>query len=281
MRGSMENKVAVVTGANTGIGKATAEGLARLGATVVLACRDLTKARAAADDLRAATGSTALHPMRLDLASLADVGAFARALVAEHPRLDVLIENAGVSTGRRRLSSDGHELDFAVNHLGHFHLTQLLLPSLKAAAPSRVVIVSSTVHKAAKLDFEDIEGERRWSVMGSYSRSKLANLLFMRELSRRLEGTRVTANALHPGVIASELARDFPAPLRFLTHLFFKSPEKGARTSLHLATAPELANVSGRYFVDCRETRPGRAALDDDAARRLWVLSEQLVAAVG
>jgi NAD(P)-dependent dehydrogenase (short-subunit alcohol dehydrogenase family) len=277
MTDSMHGKVVIVTGANTGIGKATALGLARRGATTVLACRDLQKGHAAMAEIRAQTDAAELHLLRLDLASLESVRAFARDFAARFSRLDVLIENAGVSTAQRQVSADGYELDFAVNHLGHFLLTRLLLPQLKAAAPSRVVVVSSSVHKGAALDFDDLQGKRRWSMMGSYSRSKLANMLFTRALAKRLEESGVTVNALHPGVVASELARDFPSPFRWLARLLFKSPETGARTSLFVATAPELASVSGGYFANARAAKPGRAALDDVAAERLWEVSEKLV----
>jgi retinol dehydrogenase-12 len=273
----MKGKICIVTGGNTGIGKATVAGLAREGATVVLACRDLERGRAAIADIQAQTPSAEVRVMRLDLASLQSVRDFAAAFVAEYPRLDVLIENAGVSTGSRQLTADGFEMDFGVNHLGHFLLTTLLLPTLKASAPSRVVVVSSSVHKGAHIDFDDLQSERSWGTMRAYGQSKLANMLFVRALARQLEGSGVVVNALHPGVIASELARDFPAPFRLLARLFFKSTEKGARTSLHLATAPEAANVSGKYFADCKETKPGASALDDDAAKRLWTESERLV----
>jgi NAD(P)-dependent dehydrogenase (short-subunit alcohol dehydrogenase family) len=278
MSDSMHGKVVIVTGANTGIGKATALGLARRGATTVLACRDLEKGQTAMAEIRAQADASELHLLRLDLASLESVRAFAGDFAARFSRLDVLIENAGVSTGQRQVSADGYELDFAVNHLGHFLLTRLLLPQLQAAAPSRIVVVSSSVHKGAALDFDDLQGERRWSMMGSYSRSKLANMLFTRTLAKRLEGSGVTVNALHPGVVASELARDFPAPFRWLARLLFKSTEAGARTSLFVATAPELASVSGGYFANARAAKPGKAALDDVAAERLWEVSEKLVA---
>jgi len=272
-------KTCLVTGASSGIGKATAEALARLGAKVVLGCRDLDKGRRALDDIAAATGSTALHLLSLDLASLAAVRAFASEFSDRFVRLDVLIANAGVSTARRQLSHDGHELDFAVNHLGHFLLTDLLLPRLRHASPARVVVVSSAAHRRARLDFADLQSERGFSPVAAYARSKLANLLFVRALARRLDGSGVTANALHPGVIATELGRDFPLPLRLLARWFFRAPAEGARTSVFLASAPEVQRVSGRYFIACREARPDAAALDDAAAERLWVESERLCAA--
>jgi retinol dehydrogenase-12 len=273
----VNEKICIVTGGNTGIGKATVEGLARRGATVVIACRDVDKGKAALDEVAAKTGSKDLHVMQLDLASLKSVRAFAAAFIAKFSRLDVLVENAGVLTGKRQLTADGLEMDFGVNHVGHFLLTDLLLPLLKASAPSRVVVVSSNMHSSAKLDFDDLQGEKSWG-SGAYGKSKLANMLFVRALAKRLEGTKVVVNGLHPGVISTELGRDFPAPVRLIAKWFFKSTERGARTSLHLAMAPEAGAVSGKYFVDSKEKKPGAAALDDALAERLWTETERLVA---
>lgn len=273
----MKNKICIVTGGNTGIGKATVAGLAQRGATVVIACRDVDKGKATLDEIAAKTGSKDLHVMQLDLASLESVRAFAAAFTARFARLDVLVENAGVMTEKRQLTADGLEMNFGVNHVGHFLLTELLLPLLKTSAPSRVVVVSSNVHSSGKIDFDDLASEKSWG-FGSYPRSKLANMLFVRALAKRLEGSKVVVNGLHPGVISTELARDFPAPIRLMAKWFFKSPEQGARTSLYLATAPEAAEISGRYFVDAKEKKPGAAALDDALAERLWTETERLVA---
>lgn len=272
----MKDKVCIVTGGNTGIGKATVEGLAKLGATVVIACRDVARGQRALDEVAASTGSRTLHVLQLDLASLASVRAFAAAFTAKFSRLDVLIENAGVMTRKRELTVDGFEMDFGVNHVGHFLLTDLLLPLLRASAPSRIVVVSSALHSSGKLDFADLTMARRWS--GAYPRSKLANMLFVRALSRRLQGSKVVVNGLHPGVIATELARDYPALIRLLARWFLKSPAKGARTSLYLATAPEAGTTSGGYFVGARPRRPSAAALDDALAERLWTETERLIA---
>lgn len=273
----MKGKICIVTGGSSGIGKATVEGLARQGATLVVACRDLDKGRAAVADIAAKVPGAELHVMRLDLASLKSVREFAKAFTDKYPRLDVLIENAGVLTRKRELTADGFEMDFGVNHLGHFLLTELLLPTLEASAPSRIVVVASAVHKGAKLEFDNLQGEKSWR-LGFYGKSKLANMLFVRALARRLEGKGVVVNALHPGVISSELARDFPAPVRWIAKLFFKSPEQGARTSLYLATAKEAGSVSGKYFADSKETKPSPEALDDAVAEQLWLESERLIA---
>lgn len=271
----MKDKICIVTGGNSGIGKATVAGLARRGATVVSACRSVDRGEAALAEVAAETGSKALHVMKLDLASLASVRAFAAAFAARFARLDVLVENAGVMTARRQLTVDGLEMDFGVNHVGHFLLTDLLLPILRESAPSRIVVVSSNLHATGKLDCDDLASERAWS--GAYPRSKLANLLFVHSLAKRLVGTGVVVNALHPGVVSTELARDFPVPVRLLAKWLFKSPARGARTSLYLASAPEAAAVSGRYFVDAKEKTPSKLALDDALAERLWTATERLV----
>jgi NAD(P)-dependent dehydrogenase (short-subunit alcohol dehydrogenase family) len=190
----------------------------------------------------------------------------------------VLVENAGVMTQKRQLTADGPEMNFGVNHVGHFLLTELLLPLLKASAPSRIVVVSSNMHSSGKIDFDDIAMEKSWR--GSYPRSKLANMLFVRALAKRLEGSKVVVNGLHPGVISTDLARDYAPPIRLMAKWLFKSPEQGARTSLYLATAPEVAEISGRYFADAKEKQPGAAALDDVLAERLWTETERLVAGV-
>jgi NAD(P)-dependent dehydrogenase (short-subunit alcohol dehydrogenase family) len=272
----MKGKVCIVTGANVGIGKATATGLAEAGATVVLACRDKEKGSAALAEIQAKIPGADVHLLLLDLASQASIRAFVKAFEEKFPRLDVLVNNAAIVPSERRTTADGHEMQMGVNHLGPFLLTNLLLPRLEASAPSRVVVVSSTVHRGAKIDFDDLQSERKYSSMRVYGRSKLANILFVRALAKRLEGKRVTVNALHPGVIATELAREWPAPIRFLTKIFFKSPEKGARTSLYLATSPEVEGVTGRYFEDCREVTPSEEARDDAAAERLWTVSAGL-----
>ena len=275
----MKDKICIVTGGNTGIGKATVVGLAQRGATVVIACRDVGKGKAALEEIAAKTRASELHVMQLDLASLESVRSFAAAFTARFTRLDVLVENAGVMTQKRLLTADGLEMNFGVNHVGHFLLTELLLPLLKASAPSRIVVVSSNMHASGKIDFDDIAMEKSWT--GSYPRSKLANMLFVRALAKRLDGTKVVVNGLHPGVIATDLARDYAAPIRLMAKWFFKSPEQGARTSLYLASAPEVAEISGRYFADAKEKRPGAAALDDALAERLWTETERLVLASG
>ena len=277
----MHGKVCIVTGANSGIGRVAALGLAERGATVVLVCRNEERGAPVLEEIERRGGSATL--LTADLASQRQVRAAAAAVRERFERLDVLINNAGIAGwGSRLVSEDGLELTFAVNHLAPFLLTDLLLDRLKASAPARVVTVSSAAHKNVALDFDDLQGERRYSGFGAYSRSKLANILFTRELSRRLEGTGVTANCLHPGVVATGIFRNIPRWMRaILTSPLVLSPEKGADTLLYLATAPEIAEVSGSYFVRRKPVRTSRASQDAEAARRLWEASEALTAARG
>ena len=279
----MHGKVCVVTGASSGIGRAAALRLARRGATVVLVCRDEARGRAVEEEIARAGRDGTATLLLADLASQAQVRAVAAAIQARFERVHVLINNAGVAGARpRKATGDGLERTFAVNHLAPFLLTTLLLDTLKASAPARVVTVSSAAHRFFAMDFDDLQGERRYSGFGSYARSKLANVLFTAELARRLEGTGVTANCLHPGVVATSIFRDSPRVLRavFAGPLAL-SPEKGVDTVLYLATAPEVAEVSGRYFVRRRPARPSRAARDASAARRLWQASEALTGSSG
>ncbi len=275
----LSGRVAVVTGANRGIGRSAAEGLARLGARVVLVCRRREDGEAAAEGIRAATGNDALEVATADLASQAAIRALAADLVARHPAIHVLVNNAAVAPKARQVSPDGIELTFAVNHLAYYLLTRLLLPALRAGAPARVVSVSSRAHYDATLDFDDLFYERDYGGVRAYARSKLCNVLFTRELAHRLAGTGVTANCLHPGVIGTNLLLDwFPwqSVTRPLLLRVLGTPEDGADTIVWLASAPEVAATSGRYFTRRRERRPGRLALDDALARRLWDESARL-----
>jgi len=274
----MQGKIAIVTGSNTGIGKETARGLARRGATVILACRDSSKAQAARDDIARTTGRDDVKAMALDLGSKASIRAFAEQLKASHERLDLLVNNAGVWSTSRKTTADGFESTFGVNHLGTFLLTRELLPLLEASAPSRVVVVSSTLHYRGRMDWDDPQFERRgYSSSAAYNQSKLANVLFTLALARRLEGTRVTVNAVHPGVVATELTRDYPRLLVKLAHLFLLTPEEGAACSLHVATSPETATVTGEYFEKSKPKTPAQTAQDRDAQEKLWALSERLL----
>jgi NAD(P)-dependent dehydrogenase (short-subunit alcohol dehydrogenase family) len=285
MDNGAEGPVVVVTGGNAGVGKETAVGLAGQGAHVVITARDAKRGRAALEEVRERSGSATVDVMDLDLADLGSVRRFVDDFAARHDRLDVLVNNAGLVQLHRTETVDGFETTFGVNHLGHFALTQLLLDRLRASAPSRIVIVSSDAHKQARkgLDFDDLMSERSYSAFGVYAKTKLANIHFARELARRLDGTGVTANALHPGFVASRFARDGDTGrlgeiAMALGRPFAISPEKGARTSIYLASSPEVADVTGRYFYRCREKQPSGVARDDEQARRLWAVSEELLA---
>lgn len=275
----MNGKICIVTGSNTGIGKETARGLAQRGATVVMACRDVAKAEAARDDIARSTGRKDVTVLALDLGSKESIRAFAERFRASHDRLDVLVNNAGLWPTSRRTTKDGLEMTFGVNHVGTHLLTRELLPLLRKSAPSRVVVLSSKLHHRGKMVWDDLQfEERKYDGSVAYNQSKLANVLFTRALARRLAGTGVTVNAVHPGVVATELIRDYPRLLVKLFHLFLLTPEKGAACSLHVATAPELAGVTGEYFEKSKIKLAAKDALDEAAQERLWELTEKLAA---
>jgi NAD(P)-dependent dehydrogenase (short-subunit alcohol dehydrogenase family) len=282
---SMNGKVVVITGGNAGIGKEAAVGLARAGATVVITARDADRGRAALEEIRERVDGADVAVMELDLASLASVERFADDVLDRYDRLDVLVNNAGLVMSRRTATEDGFETTFGVNHLGHFALTNLLLDRLRTNPDgARVVNVSSHGHKLARrgLDFDDLQSTRAYSAFPVYCRSKLANVLFTRELGRRLAGDAVTVNALHPGFVRTDFGRDGDSSGLYAlgTRLgtpFALSPAKGARTSVYLASSPEVDRVTGGYFFKCRPAQPSGAARDDDAARRLWDQSIELV----
>jgi len=277
--GELSGLTFLITGANTGIGRATAADLANRGGRVYLACRSQQKGRAAAAAIVAATGNEAVTFLPLDLADLASVRTCAEQFLARGEPLHVLINNGGVA-GQRGITRDGFELAFGVNHLGHFALTTALLDCLAASAPARVVNVSSDSHYQAKgIDFEAVR-RRTASMTGmrEYAVSKLGNVLFTQELARRVAGRGITAYALHPGVVASDIWRRVPWPVRPLIKRRMITTEEGARTSLYCATAPELAQVSGRFYDDCRE-RKASAVATAELAGTLWQRSEAWTAA--
>ncbi|MBV9775182.1 MAG: SDR family oxidoreductase [Gemmatimonadetes bacterium] len=271
----MRGRVCLVTGATLGIGRATAVGLARQGARVGIVGRSRERGEAVRAEIAREAGASAVELFLGDLSSQAEVRRIAGEVRARFGRLDVLVSNAGVYTRRRESTVDGIETQLAVNHLAPFLLTRLLLDLLTASAPARVVVVSSEAHRGARIPWDDLQGERKYSGLRAYANTKLMNLLFVRELARRTAGTGVTVNALHPGVVATELLFGGWAPLRLLRP-FLRTPEQGASTSVWLASSAEVEGVTGRYFRDEREVVPSRAALDDEAARRLWKISEEL-----
>lgn len=272
----MTGKVCLVTGANAGIGKETALGLARLSATVVMICRDRDRGEAAQREIKQRSGNDRVELMTCDLGSQDSIRAFASEFKQRHNRLDVLVNNAGVLMRERSLNEDGIESTFAINHLGYFLLTNLLLDLLKTNAPSRIVSVASTAHKYGKIDVGGWVMGRDFSAFSAYANSKLANVLFTYELARRLEGTSVTANCLHPGAVGTNLFRGLPKLLRALIALVTMGPERGARTSIYLASSSEVEAVSGKYFARRREEKSSDASYDRKAARQLWEVSEEL-----
>ena len=274
--GEMSGRVCVVTGASGGIGKATAKELARRGATVALVVRRPERGRAALAEIERDTGSRDARIVLADLSRQADVRRAADELLAAFPRIDVLVNNAAVYTRRRRLTEDGIEMQWAVNHLAPFLLTNLLLPRLVASAPARVVTVASNAHEMADLRWDDLEmRRRRYRGFRQYGNTKRANVLFTRELARRTAGTGVTANALHPGVVATDLLLNGFPPIR-LFRRWMRTREQGAATAVHLAASPEVAAVTGKYFVD-EHAVSLFAATRDETARRLWEISERMV----
>lgn len=276
----MQGKTCIVTGANTGIGKATAEGLARLGATLVMVCRDRDRGEAALAELQAITGSDSIELLLADLTDQAAIREFVERFQERYDRLDVLINNAGGIFGSRSVSVDGIEMTLALNLLAPFLLTNLLLDSLEAGAPSRVVNVSSRASLGGSIDLDDLQSESSYSGTKVYGNAKLAEVLFTEELARRVSDRNITANSLHPGVVATEFGkRDGAWWLRGLVRLakpFLINSEKGARTSIYLASSPEVESVSGEYFADCAPAKPSQYAGETELARELWTASERL-----
>ncbi len=278
MSQNLAGKTFLITGSNTGVGRATAEDLARQGARIWLACRSRDKTLPVIEQIKQQTGNPLLEFLELDLADLSSVHQAAEQFLEHGEPLHALINNAGLA-GQRGLTKQGFELTFGVNHLGHFLLTQLLLDRLKADAPSRIVNVASKAHYQARgVDFSALRQTTSFMGLREYSVSKLCNVLFAKELARRLEGTRVTTYAVHPGVVASDIWRRLPQPLRALGKLWMISNEEGARTSVHCATSEKVAGETGRYYDSSREKRPSRFADDAALAKELWERSEEWTA---
>lgn len=283
----MNGKTCIITGANSGIGKETALGLARMGAHVVLACRNPEKGRAALADIQRESGSSKLDLLIADMSSMASVRALAAQMLEKYARVDVLINNAGTAIGKRALSADGIEMTVAGNHLGAFLLTLLLLDRLKASAPSRIVNVSSEAQRRARLDMDDIQFERRkYSGIGAYGQSKVLMNACTFELARRLAGTGVTANCLHPGVVATNIWHSGEAaqPLFFkilvrIFEPFMIDSKKGARVSLYLAASPDVAEVTGEYFLKSKPAPPNPIERDPKVSAEIWQWSEKMTGA--
>ena len=272
--GAMTGRTVLVTGATGGIGLETARALTKMGARVVIGARDAARGQAVVDEI--VRGGVSAELLEMDLASFASVRRAAEGFGGAHARLDVLVNNAGTAVRERRLTEDGHELTWQTNFLSHFLLTRLLMPALRAAEKPRVVNVSSEGHRSGRLDWDDLELERGFGTFRAYANTKLAQILFTRELARR--EPMVAANAVHPGAIATGIWRAAPAPARWLLALLLPSPEKGARPVVRLAAAPGLDGVTGRYFNKMRETQPSAAAASDGDAARLWKIAEEATA---
>ena len=279
----MTGRTVVITGGNAGIGKETARALAGLGARVVITSRDADRGRQAVDELRRATSNDSVDCVALDLASLASVRACASTLLGELPAIHVLDLNAGGLISQRRVTEDGFELQFQANHLGHFLLMNLLLERLAASAPARVILLSSWGHTQARrgLDFDDLQWERRpYRGSSAYGATKLMNIYVALELARRMAGTGVTANAVHPGFVRSRFAMDGDTRWMrvglVIARPFARTPATGARGVAWLASSEAAASETGGYWIDCRRRAPSPAAQDTDAARRLWGISERL-----
>jgi retinol dehydrogenase-14 len=278
--GPMAGRTVLVTGGSGGIGRATALGLAIMGAQLAISGRDRERTESAAREIRTAGGGE-VDVVVADLSSQSEVRRLADEVLQSLSRIDVVVNNVGGYWHTRHITADGLERTFALNHLAPFLLTNLLLERLKQSAPARVVTVSSSAHRSGRIDFDDLQGERSYSGARAYSQSKLANLLFTYELASRLQGTSVTANALHPGVVRTAFgAEDASTVQRLFTPFvrpFLKSPAEGAATSIHLASAPDLEQVTGRYFANSKPKTSSKRSYDKAAAARLWQLSADLV----
>lgn len=271
----MKEKIAIITGSTSGIGEETAKALAREGIQLVLPVRNMAKGEALVEKIRQLTGDGRADLFECDLSSMDSIRAFAREFNEKYDRLDILINNAGIWEMKRSETPDGIEKTFAINHLAPFLMTNLLLDKLKASAPSRIITVSSMAHKGGKIRFDDLEGKRRWSWMGSYAQSKLANLFFTRHLARKLEGTGVVANCLHPGVVSTHLFDKMPQFLHGPMKLVMIPPREGAKTSIYLATAPEAQHFSGEYLAKKKIQKTSSYTYNREVAEKLWGVSKQ------
>jgi NAD(P)-dependent dehydrogenase (short-subunit alcohol dehydrogenase family) len=278
----MQGKRCLVTGATQGIGRAAALALAKSGASVVIVARDPKRTLETVEELRQESGNPHVEALVADLSRMPEVRRVAREYASRYPRLDVLINNAGAVFAQRQMTEDGYERTFALNHLAYYALTTDLLDLLRRSAPARVVNIASVVHTMARLDFDDLMVEKRYTGMRAYSRSKLANVMFTLELSRRLQGTGVTVTCVHPGMVHTnfgkvDLRNLFTKIIGPFFRPFMVGPEQGADTAVWLASSPEMAGVTGKYFIRRKERKVNPQALDTAACARLWEISEQLV----
>jgi retinol dehydrogenase-14 len=279
---TMEGRTVIVTGATNGIGLVTARELARKGAMVTIVSRNAEKCAKVAEAFQTETGNL-VEFIVADLSTLAGINQAAEEYKKLHNDLHVLVNNAGGFFNRRLITQDGFEMTFALNHLNYFLLTNLLLDVLKSSAPARIVNVASGIHMGAKLDFDNLQGEKRYTGFGAYGQSKLANVLFTYELARRLEASGVTANAVHPGYVDTGFSLNngfvFRVFAKLSARVFGRKPEEGARTSNYLASSPEVDHVTGRYFADCKPVQSSPLSYDKELAMRLWLVSQELTGA--
>ena len=276
---NIEGKTCLITGATNGIGRVTAVELARMGAELFLIYRDQARADETVAEIRKKTGNEKVHLLHADLGSQKQIRGVAAEFLATGKPLHVLVNNAGLGNTKRMMTEDGIEMVFVVNHLAYFLLTILLLERIKQSAPARIVNVASDAHRFGTINFDDLGGERRYSTFGAYGQSKLANILFSYELARRLAGTGVTVNCLHPGGIASGLWANNGPLARFIMKagtLFLKTPEQGAETTIYLASSAEVEGVTGKYYANCKEKTSNKESYDLNVARRLWEVSSRM-----
>jgi NAD(P)-dependent dehydrogenase (short-subunit alcohol dehydrogenase family) len=276
----VKDKTVLVTGASSGIGKATAAGLAACGARVVMASRTGKRGEKARRDVARRSGNDTVDLIVADLSTTGGVKGLAGAFRARHDRLHVLVNNAALVTSSRRVTTEGFELQFFVNYLAHFLLTHLLLDTLTACAPARIVNVTSTAHSSGTIDFDDLQCERTYKGYKMYANTKLMDMVFTYELSRRLQGTGVTANCVHPGIIHTNLLRNYSSVLHLAFHAFgafFKQPDEGAETPVYLASSPDVDGVTGKYFKRCAPLGSSVESTDEDVQRRLWETSAALL----
>lgn len=277
----IDGKVCIITGGNSGIGKATALGLAKLGGIIIIVCRNRSEGEATQSDIKTKSGNENVHLLVADLSSMQPIRQLADDFKRTYQKLHVLVNNAGEILTKRHVTVDGFERTFASSHLGHFLLTNLLLDVIKAGASARIVNITSEAHRGARIHFDDLHGEKKYTAFQAYGQAKLANVLFTYELAKRLEGTGVTANCLHPGVVRTGFGHDDSGLMSlgiWIASPFFMSAEKAAKAVVRLAASPELEGLTGKYFSKMKEANSSEESYDEDVAQRLWKVSEELTA---
>lgn len=279
MRKSMDGKICLVTGANAGIGYAISLGLANMGATLIMVCRNKSRGEAALVELKKKSNNSSVFLFIADLSSQASIHQFVEKFKMQFGKLDILINNAGIITQNRTLTEDGLEAQFALNHMAPFLLTNLLLDSLKASHSARIINISSNAHKTASINLDDLQSEQSYNPKEVYQRTKLCNVLFTYELARQLNGTHITVNCVHPGVVQTKLLHEYnggKSKSNFITRLFYSTPEKGAETPLYLASSSEVEGISGKYFENKKIVNSSKHSYAIALAKELWQVSKNL-----